>query len=65
MQRPPRKPITQTTHTANGLRPKKAEVDELVSKISDLVSKSPAKASNVLEHWLKESARPEKKKKSA
>jgi hypothetical protein len=65
MQRPPRKPVTHTTHTATGLRPKKAEVDELVSKISDLVSQSPAKASNVLEHWLKESAKPEKKKKSA
>lgn len=66
MSRPSRKsvlpPTPQTTRT--GLRPERAEVDELVRKISELVSESPDRASKILEQWLREPARPETRKKS-
>ncbi|NDD91631.1 hypothetical protein EBZ37_06065 [bacterium] len=63
MHRPSRKPVSTTPQTtAPDLRPNKAEVDELVHKVSDLVSQSPEKASKVLEDWLKNATTPSKKK---
>ncbi|MEN9724154.1 MAG: hypothetical protein RJB38_2140 [Pseudomonadota bacterium] len=65
MQRPSRKPQSHPTTpqtTAPDLRPKKAEVEELVQKISDLISGSPDKAAKVLEKWISESELPKRKK---
>jgi hypothetical protein len=53
MNRPARK--TPTTpppaRPAPGARPEKAELEELISKIKDLVSESPEKAARILGDW--------------
>lgn len=53
MSRPTRK-SQPTTHTpASGLRPNRAELDELISKVKDLVSQSPEKAALIISEWTR------------
>ncbi|MFN7684654.1 MAG: hypothetical protein ACK5QT_04490 [Oligoflexia bacterium] len=52
MKRPARKnPTPQDLSRAPELRPEKAELEELISKIKDLVSDSPEKAARILSEW--------------
>jgi len=57
--RPARKNST-TPHsapTAPELRPEKAELEELISKIKDLITESPDKAATILSDWTEKSER--------
>lgn len=59
MIRPARKNSTtpRPTTSAPELRPEKAELEELISKIKDLISESPDKAASILSDWTKKSER--------
>ncbi len=56
MSRPTRK-IAPNHTPASELRPKRAELEELISKVKDLVTESPDKAVVILNDWTQGSRR--------